>query len=124
MSRLDKQISSRIAEFIERLKQQPAGARPSSQEIVEFLRQGCLLIASVSYQLGTTNPITEKGGHLVVLIGVDLLDGIPRTIFINNPSGRTLSLQENAAIPVERFAASFTGRVIAVSKLKSETNQE
>jgi hypothetical protein len=90
----------------------------SPEDIAAFLRGNELVIASVSYQLGTTHPITLKGGHLVVVTGADLQHGSPTMFYINNPSGRTASLQENAPIPANRFADSFTGRVITAGRLK------
>jgi hypothetical protein len=84
------------------------------EEIIDNLRKGRLFIASVSYELGTLNPITFKGGHLVVLRGMDLKDGFPVTVYLNNPSGRYSDLQENAAVSGERFEAAYTGRGIVV----------
>jgi hypothetical protein len=92
-----------------------ASAVPADlSEILQSLKKGCLLIASVSYELGTMRPVTRKGGHLVVVRGIELHQSRPETVFINNPSGRTRELQENAAIPIERFLQAYTGRVIRV----------
>jgi len=84
------------------------------QAIIDTLRNGHLFIASVSYQLGTRNPITFRGGHLVVVRGVDLEEGVPVTIYLNNPSGRIPELQANAAVSAVRFQAAYTGRGIVV----------
>lgn len=84
----------------------PAG----SQEIIAWLRQGHLFIASVCYQLGTRGPVTFKGGHLVVVNGADVHNGQLETVYIHNPSGRFPDLRAYAAIPAERFLAAYTGR--------------
>ncbi len=105
------------AKLAEMMQQEGLSAKALPLEIQDFpvyLANGFLLIASVSYQLGTTEPVTQKGGHLVVVRGVGMEGDKIKEIYINNPSGRTFALQENAAIPVERFASCFTGRVVAV----------
>lgn len=84
-------------------------------EIAQWLRFGGLFIASVSYELGTRRPISLRGGHLVVVRGIDLIDGVPVTVYLNNPSGRLPELQENAAVPVDRFLQAYTGRGVRVS---------
>ncbi len=70
------------------------------------------LIASVSSEIGDSGPITRKTGHLVVVYGVvfdgDRLDAV----ILHNPSGRSRELQAGAEVPVERFAAAFSGRGI------------
>ncbi len=92
-------------------------AMPASlPEICEFLRAGKLFIASVSYQLGTRFPVTFKGGHLVVVHGADVCDGVPEKVILHNPSGRYPELQANAVIPAERFLSAYTGRGILVEK--------
>jgi hypothetical protein len=89
-------------------KPQPAGLA----EIAAQLAIGRLVIASVSYELGTTLPVTRQRGHLVVLVGMDLADGEAQTVWLHNPSGRDPSLQVNAAIPAGRFGQGFSGRVV------------
>ncbi len=82
-------------------------------EIIAHLRADKLVIASVSYEIGTLGAVTKKGGHLVVVTGALLDDAdAPTHIVINNPSGRYAHLRAGAVIPVERFAAAYTGRVI------------
>jgi hypothetical protein len=85
-------------------------------EFPGYLREGCLLIASVSYEVGLDNgPVTHTGGHLVVVVGASLLEGALENIMINNPSGRSEELRANACIPAERFRAGYSGRGILVS---------
>jgi len=85
-------------------------------DIIAALRQDRLVIASVSYELGTDFPITHKGGHLVVIWGVEVSDGQVRRFILNNPSGRTEQYRQGARIPSERFMQAFTGRVILVHR--------
>lgn len=93
-----------------------AEPRPASlEELPNLLGQGWLLIASVSYQIGTSLPVTKRGGHLVVVSGVELSGGQLEALIINNPSGRTQDLRVNARIPTVRFAAAYTGRVIVAA---------
>ena len=87
--------------------------------ILHYLSQDRLFIASVSYQLGTRDPITFKGGHLVVVQGAELVDGEPIKIFLNNPSGRYPDLCANAGIPAQRFQEAYTGRGIVVGRSNS-----
>lgn len=83
-------------------------------EIVAHLAAGRLVIASVSYQIGTTQPVTRRGGHLVVVTGVERdADGV-RALVVSNPSGRTIHLRQNARIPADRFLAGYSGRIIVI----------
>lgn len=81
-------------------------------QIVAHLRAGKMVIASVSYELGTLQPVTRRGGHLVVVIGAELENGRPSAFLINNPSGRHPHLRAGARIPIDRFTAAYTGRAI------------
>lgn len=76
------------------------------------------IIASVSPLLGEKDTPITRFGHLVLAKGFRWKDGKCEGLYINNPSGRELNLQENAFIPVERFKEGFTGRVIILG-LKS-----
>ncbi|MBI9046301.1 MAG: C39 family peptidase [Anaerolineaceae bacterium] len=108
-------IHKSLANLVER-EGFSAEARPASiLEIVNEIREDRLIIASVSFELGTKKPVERQGGHLVVVVGADLnVEGVG-SIYIHNPSGRTRELREFAKIPVERFGKSFAGRIIAVS---------
>jgi hypothetical protein len=94
-----------------------AEAHPASlEEIPAYLRQGHMVIASVSYEAGDDRlPITKQGGHLMVVIGAECVDGRPHAFYVNNPSGRRKELQANARLSLERFAAAYSGRVIVIS---------
>lgn len=95
-----------------------AEARPASvKEIPVYLRQGCMVIASVSYEAGDDRlPITRQGGHLMVVIGVECMDGQPQAFYVNNPSGRRTELQAGARLPLERFAPAYSGRIIVIGQ--------
>ena len=94
-----------------------AEARPAtSAEIGGFVRQGDLVIASVSYEAGDDIPITKQGGHLMVVIGVELQDGEPLAFYVNNPSGRRAELQAGARLSIERFASAYSGRIIVMRR--------
>jgi hypothetical protein len=95
-----------------------AEARPAGlEEIPAYLRQGLVVIASVSFEVGDDRLfITRQGGHLMVVIGVDCLDGVPQAFYVNNPSGRRADLQAGARLPLERFAAGYSGRVIIIGR--------
>lgn len=84
--------------------------------IIAALRQDKLVIASVSYELGTDFSITHKGGHLVVIWGAEMNDGQVTRFILNNPSGRAEQYRQGARIPFERFMQAFTGRVILLRK--------
>ena len=92
--------------------------KPSSTaQLVNDLRHGNLVIASVSFEIGTHQSISHQGGHLVTVIGA-MMDGNQiKKLYIHNPSGRTRALRENAAIDIERFEQAFSGRVITVKKV-------
>jgi hypothetical protein len=86
-------------------------------EIVDLLKEGYLVIASVSYEAGDDRiPITRQGGHLMVVVGAECRDNRPVAFFVNNPSGRRRELQAGARLPLERFAPAYSGRVIIIRR--------
>jgi hypothetical protein len=90
------------------------------EEIPTDLLQGRMVIASVSYEAGDDRlPITKQGGHLMVVIGAECVDGHPRAFYVNNPSGRREELQADARLSLERFAAAYSGRVIVLGQARS-----
>jgi hypothetical protein len=95
-----------------------AEARPAAlEEIPDFVRRGLMVIASVSYEAGDDRvPITKQGGHLMVVTGVECEDGKSQAFYVNNPSGRRSELQNNACLPLERFAPAYSGRVILLGR--------
>jgi hypothetical protein len=93
-----------------------AEAKPAElNEIADYLREGYLVIASVSYEAGDDRlPITKKGGHLMVVVGAEVDEDVPLAFIVNNPSGRRSDLQAGARMAVERFGPAYSGRVILV----------
>ncbi len=93
-----------------------AEARPLTlDEFLPILAGSGMIIASVSHEIGTNQPITKRGGHLVLVFGA-VLNGRNEVsaLILHNPSGRTAALQIAAHIPAERFAAAYTGRGIVI----------
>ena len=87
------------------------------EEILAYLRGGRMVIASVSYEAGDDRlSITKQGGHLMVVLGADCLDGRPQAFYVNNPSGRRAELQAGARLPLERFAAAYSGHIIVIGR--------
>ncbi len=81
-------------------------------DVISVLNHQGLVIASVTYELGQVGPLTRRNGHLVVITGIELCEGKPVAVFINNPSGRTPALRQRARISGERFLEGFSGRII------------
>lgn len=110
-------LHSALAELIRRAGFQ-AEARPLAlTDFVSILAGSGMIIASVSHEIGTHDPITKRGGHLVLVFGALLEEDEPAAFLLHNPSGRSDTLRQNARIPVERFAAAYTGRGIVVRPL-------
>jgi hypothetical protein len=87
------------------------------EEIPSHLRQGRMVMASVSYEAGDDRlSITHQGGHLMVVVGADCADGSPRNFYVNNPSGRRAELQAGARLSADRFAAAYSGRMIWIGQ--------
>ncbi|NPV86138.1 MAG: hypothetical protein HPY45_09035 [Anaerolineae bacterium] len=109
-------VHQSLAELIQR---EGFYARPRQvliDQMPAYIREGMMIIASVSYEVGDALPVTKKGGHLVVVIGADCWDGEVEALMIHNPSGRRTELQANALIPAARFAQGYTQRAIVVGK--------
>lgn len=110
-------LHSALAELIRRAGFH-AEARPLPLgDFAPILAEGGMIIASVSHEIGTHQPITKRGGHLVLVFGAVVEKGEPTALLLHNPSGRTPNLQENAQIPAERFNAAYTGRGIVVKRI-------
>ncbi|HEY3310043.1 MAG TPA: C39 family peptidase [Anaerolineales bacterium] len=84
-------------------------------EILFHLRQGHMVIASVSYEAGDNIPITRQGGHLMVVTGAECVAGHLSAFYVNNPSGRRVELQAGARLDLERFSQAYSGRIIVLS---------
>lgn len=89
--------------------------RLSVRGLEHALTNGKLAIVSVNPNIRgfDTAPLTQKGGHLVVVTGYDLND---KTITINNPSGFSSSnTQHHHKLPLEVFEKYYAGRGIILS---------
>ena len=95
-----------------------AEARAASlEEIVEELRLDHLVIASISHEAGDARlPITKQGGHLMVVVGAECGRDGPSSFRVHNPSGRRPEWQAQACLPVARFAAAYSGRIIVIAR--------
>jgi len=105
-----------MAELIEEAGFRAHAREANVDDLAIQVRHDRLSIASVSYEIGTNLPITQRGGHLVVVTGVEALDGKVAAVKVHNPSGRTESLRVNARIPVDRFKQAFKNRIIVAEK--------
>lgn len=105
-------IHNTLAELIKREGFEARACKASLWEVANFLKQGMLLIASVSYEIGTDGPVTKNTGHLVVVSGLETHLLSLENFIVQNPSGRRAELQSNAIIPALRFSQAYSGRVI------------
>jgi hypothetical protein len=60
----------------------------------------------------------ERSQKAIERIGADCLDGRPQAFYVNNPSRRRAELQASARLPLERFAAAYSGRIIVIGQTK------
>lgn len=82
-----------------------------------LLSNGNLVIVSVNPNIReyTIAPITQKGGHLVLVTGYNNTNN---TVTIHNPSGfSSLNTQQNHTIQISKFLQFYAGRGIAISSL-------
>jgi hypothetical protein len=87
----------------------------SPLSVCASVRDGWLVEASVTPELGERQPCGRRyGGHLVLVYGFVWKGGRPAEYLLHNPSGRFTELQANARIPAARFHASFARRLIAL----------
>lgn len=101
-----------LADLIQREGFKAQACKASLWELAHYLKEGNLVIASVSYQIGTDEPITRNSGHLVVVSGVETRNFCLESFIVHNPSGRYSALQKDAVIPALRFSQAYSGRVI------------
>lgn len=87
-------------------------------EICTEIFKNHFVVASVSPLLGERDTPITRFGHLVLVKGFKWQNGYCAGLYINNPSGRDLDLQENAFILTRRFKEGFTNRVIIFKKIK------
>jgi len=93
----------------------------SREDIVRGTLEGHLFIVSVHYSIREGKPdyAGPRGGHLVVVSGVDVSRGC---FAINNPSGTTEETQRNFKVDFALFERYFAGRGIRINRpLKSSS---
>jgi hypothetical protein len=84
-------------------------------QIVHELSHNNYVIASVSPKIRhTSDTPTNKGGHLVLLLGYDLGK---KELYFHNPSGFRPDTQSYAVISFKDFKKFFGGRGIVVKRL-------
>lgn len=87
----------------------------SPLSICRAIREGALVAASVTPEIGERAPRAGRyGGHLVLVYGFEWRAGRPAAYRLHNPSGRYPELQAGARIPADRFRAAFAYRLIAL----------
>ncbi len=87
----------------------------SPLSICAYVREGSLIAATVTPEIGERDPTPGRyGGHLVLVYGFEWEQGSPTHYLLHNPSGRHEKLRANARIPAARFHASFAHRIIAL----------
>jgi hypothetical protein len=110
-------VHNALVEMAQEIGLTAEASQANLDEIPEYLRQGQMVIASVSYEAGDDRlDITRQGGHLMVVIGAECVDGHPQAFYVNNPSGRRAELQAGARLQLKRFAAAYSGRIIAIGR--------
>ena len=87
----------------------------STDEISTETLNGNIFIVSVHYSIRKPSILYEgeKGGHLVVVSGVDVSKN---SFFINNPSGHNITTQQNYEINFKLFEKYFAGRGILIKR--------
>lgn len=83
-----------------------AGQLGTVDDLAPILRSGSLVIASITLQFPMDG---SQGGHLVLVTGVTCDADRVVSIHFNDPSRWGA---HNNVVPAERFAASFTGRIV------------
>lgn len=93
----------------------------SSLSICKLIKQGWLIAATVTPEIGERTLTGEQyGGHLVLVYGFEWQQGRPTHYHLHNPSGRFPELQANARIPAEQFHNAFAHRLIALRPVKKD----
>lgn len=87
----------------------------SPLSLCKFIRQGWLVAATVTPDIGERAPLHKQyGGHLVLVYGFEWQQGRPTHFLLHNPSGRFPELQADARIPADSFKAAFAHRLITL----------
>lgn len=90
--------------------------------LARHLTDGRLFIASVNPEIIRFDDVVtsrQKGGHLVLVLGVRTNDGKISGFFLHNPSGRTKETREKAYVPRGVFEQAFGKRGILVTRTEN-----
>jgi hypothetical protein len=85
-------------------------------DVCAAVRDGWLVAAAVTPELGEHGPLRRYDGHFVLVYGFQWRAGRYTAFVLHNPSGRSRDLQANALISARRFGAAFAHRFIAFQK--------
>jgi hypothetical protein len=86
----------------------------SPWNLCSLIRDGWLIAAAVTPDLGEYGPLQRYDGHFALVFGFTWARGRLQSVLIHNPSGRYPELQAGAVIPAERFARAFAYRGLAL----------
>jgi len=89
-------------------------AYASVLDVCAAIRDGWLVAAAVTPELGERGPLVRYDGHFVLVYGFVWRNGKCTNLILHNPSGRYPELRARAVIPVRRFGAAFAHRFIAL----------
>jgi hypothetical protein len=82
--------------------------------ICQAVREGWLVAAAVTPELGEWGRLRQYDGHFVLVYGFRWSRGQCESLILHNPSGRHAELQAGAVIPARRFRAAFAHRFISL----------
>jgi hypothetical protein len=88
-------------------------AYASVLDLCAAIRDGWLVAAAVTPELGERGPLRRYDGHFVLVYGFSWKAGRCTFLKLHNPSGRYVELQAGAVIPAQRFGQAFAHRYIA-----------
>jgi hypothetical protein len=87
-------------------------AYASLPDVCAALRDGWLIAAAVTPELGERGRLRRYDGHFVLIYGFVWQRGRCSALLLHNPSGRYAELQANSRIPSHRFGMAFAHRFI------------
>lgn len=88
-------------------------AYASLLDICAAIRDGWMVAAAVTPELGERGRLIRYDGHFVLVYGFTWQSGRCISVRLHNPSGRYPELRVAASIPAKRFNAAFAHRFIA-----------
>lgn len=89
----------------------------SPLEICQRIREGDLVAATVTPEIGERAPQTRRyAGHLVLVLGYRWRDGMVESYCLHNPSGRYPELRAYAWVSARRFKESYAFRYATLKK--------